>query len=346
MREAGIEVNDTPKIQVSDPEVKDHSLYFKNENMRIPLALNGIFSYFNTTKPTDQTMNDCEDVLMLTPSRWNPHDFAYQQNEDQMLDWKGELSDPKHRQRILLEEIPEMNEMADASFIGSVETSAIHSLLKQQTADGTKPLFNMVPSEIDEVASVLVGINPIYDDNTLHNRLDNRTNLSKFQMSIGSTTATCGQHVMDDVDLIGIMHSPTIASNYNGYTIGSMAGSTFNTDVHDAISPHASLASTEGSQVSPSTINTNIDGNLNVQHIDPNIINANLLDDLFQQSLKGDIDIDDIMVSGMHAGKYNGIKPEHLSKIWHIDVDTARKTLDVTSQRSVRSTNPKLSRNY
>ena len=37
--------------------------------------------------------------------------------EDQMLDWKGNLSDPKHRQRIIIEDIPEDDDIADASFM-------------------------------------------------------------------------------------------------------------------------------------------------------------------------------------------------------------------------------------
>ena len=53
-------------------------------------------------------------------------------------------------------------------------------------------MFDMVPSEIDVVASVLADINPTYDDNILHTRLSDRTNLGKYQMSAGSTTATCG----------------------------------------------------------------------------------------------------------------------------------------------------------
>ena len=60
-------------------------------------------------------------------------------------------------------------------------------------------MFDMVPSEIDVVASVLADINPTYDDNTLHARFSDRTNLGKYQMSVGSTTATCGQHVLDDI---------------------------------------------------------------------------------------------------------------------------------------------------
>ena len=53
LREARIEY-DTPKVQLDDPNVEDHYLYFKDENLRIDLALNGIFSYFNSTKPTEQ----------------------------------------------------------------------------------------------------------------------------------------------------------------------------------------------------------------------------------------------------------------------------------------------------
>jgi hypothetical protein len=36
MREAGIVVNDTPKIHVNDPTVEDHSIYFEEKSFRIP----------------------------------------------------------------------------------------------------------------------------------------------------------------------------------------------------------------------------------------------------------------------------------------------------------------------
>ena len=74
-------------------------------------------------------------------------------------------------------------------------------------------------------------------------------------------------------------------------------------DVGDAISPHAGLTSTEGSHVSPHNIERNFDT------IDPpNISEDNLLDDLFQQSSKGERDIIDIMLSALHASKYSGIQ--------------------------------------
>jgi hypothetical protein len=50
LREAGIRVRDTPKIQVNDPAVKDHSIFFPETSFRILLALWGMFSYFPTSK--------------------------------------------------------------------------------------------------------------------------------------------------------------------------------------------------------------------------------------------------------------------------------------------------------
>ena len=51
MREAGIVVNDTSKIYTDDLSVMTHCLYFKND-FRIVISLQGMFSYFLTTKPT------------------------------------------------------------------------------------------------------------------------------------------------------------------------------------------------------------------------------------------------------------------------------------------------------
>ena len=91
MREAGIVVNDTPKIQVDDPNVTDHSIFFVDDTMRIPYFLNGIFSYFPSTKPTAQIMQECEDIYLLISSRWDAYNTSYAHNKEQILDWQGEM---------------------------------------------------------------------------------------------------------------------------------------------------------------------------------------------------------------------------------------------------------------
>jgi hypothetical protein len=71
-----------------------------------------------------------------------------------------------------------------------------------------------------------------------------------------------------------------------------------------------------------------------------------LFDKIYEGSLRGEIDLDDIMLSAAHADRSKGINAEHLSKIWRIGLETAERTLDITSQKSIRKEHPTLSRNY
>ena len=110
MREAGVKVNDIPKIQVHDPLEKDHSVWFPEMQVRIPLSLSGIFSFFPTRSPTVSELQECEDVLVVTPDghKWDPHSDVYAQNEESMLDWEGNLSHKKDQICILVEDLMRM----------------------------------------------------------------------------------------------------------------------------------------------------------------------------------------------------------------------------------------------
>jgi hypothetical protein len=59
-----------------------------------------------------------------------------------------------------------------------------------------------------------------------------------------------------------------------------------------------------------------------------------------------DMDLDALIASATSAGKAKGVDPEHLSKIWRISWAEAKRTIDVTSQNSIRTQDPTLSRNY
>ena len=71
-----------------------------------------------------------------------------------------------------------------------------------------------------------------------------------------------------------------------------------------------------------------------------------LLNDLYNGMFTGDYDPDEIFVSAAHANRPQGVKAEHLAKVWRIDIDQAKDTLDITTQRSVRTNDPNISRNY
>ena len=50
LRQGGIVVNDIAKIHCTDPTSDDHYIMFPQTDLRIPLKLNGIFSYFKSRK--------------------------------------------------------------------------------------------------------------------------------------------------------------------------------------------------------------------------------------------------------------------------------------------------------
>ena len=49
------------------------------------------------------------------------------------------------------------------------------------------------------------------------------------------------------------------------------------------------------------------------------------LDLLYEQSLRGEVNLDEIMAIAMHANKSRGVDAPHLAKIWRIDHEVAKK---------------------
>ena len=82
-----------------------------------------------------------------------------------------------------------------------------------------------------------------------------------------------------------------------------------------------------------------------METIMPDILLSDI--DKMDDGIFGLIDIDDIdEIMAASAGKSKEIKPEHLSKVWRINLDEAGRTLDVTTQHQTHSVDPKIARNY
>ena len=94
LRQAGLTVNDTAKIHCKDPSPDDHCITFPDSELRIPLKLNGIFSYFNSRKPMPSELYG-KDKLFITPdsTEWNPNCLSFAANEDSMTDHEGLITD-------------------------------------------------------------------------------------------------------------------------------------------------------------------------------------------------------------------------------------------------------------
>ena len=98
LREAGLQVKDVPKIHVNDPDISDHAITFSDTNLRIPLSLHGIFSFFHSRMPSTNELETL-DTILLTPDTdsWNPHSDHFASNEDTMLDWEGNMQPKRMR---------------------------------------------------------------------------------------------------------------------------------------------------------------------------------------------------------------------------------------------------------
>jgi hypothetical protein len=79
-------------------------------------------------------MMEAEDVHVLTPSRMNPHCDARATNEENMLDWVGNMARRKDGVQILLSKIQEDVALAASAQVLSTETRAIATVLDMNDA--------------------------------------------------------------------------------------------------------------------------------------------------------------------------------------------------------------------
>ena len=196
MREQGITVNEVPKIHVDDPSSDDHVIKF-DDSFRIPLSLHGTFSYFMTRKPTLDDLQTSELVYLLTPEEFNPHNTAFADNEDRMVDFEGEVADPRDHPKLLLSDVVDDPNVATCalSSLSNLEQQVVDfSLLDGHTKeDNSRQLFNL------ELASLSCVLCP----NTLCDRLSTRREVSAMMSSLGSTTTfePNNSYLLEDVDL-------------------------------------------------------------------------------------------------------------------------------------------------
>ena len=127
LHEAGLQVNERAKIHTDDPMADDHSITFPTTGLRIPLQLFGIFSYFSTTKPTEVDMLAGHDVYVMTPEKWNPHSDVYEQNEASIVDWEGNIKQPKDRIKVIIEELSGDADEGDYR-VSSVEMAVVDEI--------------------------------------------------------------------------------------------------------------------------------------------------------------------------------------------------------------------------
>lgn len=251
LREAGVEVDTTPKSQALSPTVETHSLHWPTAQLRVPLLLHGIFSYFPCRRPTREELSDSSiEVVRMTPEGpWNPNSVSYSMNEDNMMDYEGHVIDADSRpKRILLEDV-EMEPLQphiDAVQVGAVETAYLDEISETKV---DLPLDNQQSPSLPDA-------------------LEAQAAISSFAANIGATEPYLESILFPEYD--DMVVTPV-----------------------------------------------------------------------------GELNFDEIMASATTATATRGVDPGYLSKIWKIDLKTAERTVDVTTQRCVRTTaDTPFTRNY
>jgi hypothetical protein len=136
--------------------------------------------------------------------------------------------------------------------------------------------------------------------------------------------------LLDDVALYGRLAARSVIGKFK-VPIGST----------DVPSSTYLLQDDDTAATDPSTDDSDYDSSEDDDNED-----SRLLDQIYAGTTKGEIDLDDYMISALHARRTQGIDAAHLSKVWRISLDQAERTLGITTQTSVGTDDPKLSRNY
>jgi hypothetical protein len=102
LRDNDLRVNDEPKYMALNPTDHHHAIVIpgKEDNateLRIPLALKGVISYFPSSKPTKEEYEStdldlCLELMYKSPE-WDPSSPMYGEQEAAMLDSNGKFKD-------------------------------------------------------------------------------------------------------------------------------------------------------------------------------------------------------------------------------------------------------------
>ena len=83
----GVRVDDCPKHLALGLNTR-HSIFFEEENLSIPLNLDGTISYFDSHLPTREEINTCQHLVLTSLEEWDPRsdDFDLEERKIAQLD--------------------------------------------------------------------------------------------------------------------------------------------------------------------------------------------------------------------------------------------------------------------
>ena len=81
MRQHGVRVDDCP-VHLSMGMNSTHSIILQEDDVTIPLQLDGTISYFNSHIPTKRELQECRHVELTSSTTWDPKADGTHDDED------------------------------------------------------------------------------------------------------------------------------------------------------------------------------------------------------------------------------------------------------------------------
>ena len=109
MRLNGVMVDECPKFLCVKPTIENHSIFLPTENFRIPLQIHGTTSYIPTRSPDGMKEVNAHQNLQLTSENpeWDPSSTIYEEQENDMTNWNGEMrTRKKHNRKVFRVKVP------------------------------------------------------------------------------------------------------------------------------------------------------------------------------------------------------------------------------------------------
>ena len=78
-------VDDVPR-HLCHEKRSTHSIYFPDEDIRLPLKLKGVISHIDIRYPSQQEINNCRWLVVTGDEEWNPYDTSFADNEEGATD--------------------------------------------------------------------------------------------------------------------------------------------------------------------------------------------------------------------------------------------------------------------
>ena len=147
---------------------ESHSIILPQVDLRIPLWISGVFSYFDSRSLTDKEIEYCEtmDLVLVTSDSkfWYPHCNLYSEQEENFLNFRGELKHPPEpKRRNIIDEMYYINysirDVEYEAFIDAVIYANDCVPVLSQTSDRCLLMDSKIRFDNDPIRANMASVN-------------------------------------------------------------------------------------------------------------------------------------------------------------------------------------------